>query len=604
MTKHRASNWRKLDNAALAFPAVTNKNDTRVFRFYCMLKEMVDGEVLQKALDRTMDKYPLFQTVLRKGLFWFYLERRDIRPEAKKEERPPCSRLYIPDKKTLLFEVTYHENRINFEVFHALTDGTGAMHFLQELVKNYLQLSHPAAELPELYPEEEITGKDMEEDSFSQYYSADIPKAREKKERAFQIKGELVPQEEMGITEVMVPVKEILTKAREYGVTVTVLAATMLLCAIHQDVPKNQMKKPIGLMIPVNLRNYFPSQSMANFFGWIEVRYQFLEDTEFKDVLYSVKEQFERELSKERIEMRMNDLVRLEKNPVLRMVPLELKTLALQAGTSFGGRGITAVYSNVGVVKMPEQYGEFIERYGFFASTNSLQLCSCSYGDVMSFGLTTKRAGNDIQRNFTRCLKEEGFSFTERNNDFPGCFKEPKKTGKKIFETFTFLCIVIAVLCTMLDYMTDRSVSFSWFVLGGCFCTWLLVSVGYRKRRNILKNEMWQLLLITGLAVLWDIFTGWRGWSVDYVMPLVSLAVLCSMPVIAKVRHLEAAEYLFYLIQASVFGWIPMILVWTGVVKTPYPAVICAGISFLVVVGLFLFRRKEVFREIHKKLRA
>ena len=143
MTKHRASNWRKLDNAALAFPAVTNKNDTRVFRFYCMLKEMVDGEVLQKALDRTMDKYPLFQTVLRKGLFWFYLERRDIRPEAKKEERPPCSRLYIPDKKTLLFEVTYHENRINFEVFHALTDGSGAMNFLQELVKNYLQLSHP-----------------------------------------------------------------------------------------------------------------------------------------------------------------------------------------------------------------------------------------------------------------------------------------------------------------------------------------------------------------------------------------------------------------------------------------------------------------------------
>lgn len=63
MTKHRASNWRKLDNAALAFPAVTNKNDTRVFRFYCMLKEMVDGEVLQKALDRTMDKYPLLSLI-------------------------------------------------------------------------------------------------------------------------------------------------------------------------------------------------------------------------------------------------------------------------------------------------------------------------------------------------------------------------------------------------------------------------------------------------------------------------------------------------------------------------------------------------------------
>ena len=69
------SKWRKLDNAALAFPLVTGKHDTRVFRFYCDCKEPVDPEILQEALDETMKKYPLFQTVLRKGLFWFYLER-------------------------------------------------------------------------------------------------------------------------------------------------------------------------------------------------------------------------------------------------------------------------------------------------------------------------------------------------------------------------------------------------------------------------------------------------------------------------------------------------------------------------------------------------
>ena len=48
----------------------------------------------------------------------------------------------------LLFQVSYDKNRINFEVYHALTDGTGAMHFLQELVQNYLILAHPQANLP------------------------------------------------------------------------------------------------------------------------------------------------------------------------------------------------------------------------------------------------------------------------------------------------------------------------------------------------------------------------------------------------------------------------------------------------------------------------
>ena len=47
------------------------------------------------------------------------------------------------------------------------------------------------------------------------------------------------------------------------------------------------------------------------------------------------------------------------------------------------------------------------------------------------------------------------------------------------------------------------------FVSGGVLCTWLFVMVGYKKRRNLLKNGMWQLLhqsqllfLISGEVIL------------------------------------------------------------------------------------------------------
>ena len=177
------SKWRKLDNAALAFPLVTGKNDSRVFRFYCQLKEEVDPDILQKALDQTMEKYPLFKAVLRKGLFWFYLERRDIQAVVKPEKKPPCSQLYIPDQKSLLFRVSYHRNRINFEVYHALTDGTGAMNFVTELVQDYLILAHPEDKLPRIELADEATPGEQEEDSFSQYYSSKIPKNKEKNHR-------------------------------------------------------------------------------------------------------------------------------------------------------------------------------------------------------------------------------------------------------------------------------------------------------------------------------------------------------------------------------------------------------------------------------------
>ena len=597
------SKWRKLDNAALAFPLVTGKNDTRVFRFYCQLKETVDGEVLQQALDQTMKKYPLFQAVLRKGLFWFYLERRDIHATVKQEKRPPCSSLYIPDKKSLLFQVSYHNNRMNFEVFHGLTDGTGAMNFLEELVQNYLILAHPETELPRVEHEEEITPGDQEEDSFSQYYSSEIPRNKEKKPAAVKLKGEKLVHSDMDITEVILNVKETLAKARSYGVSITILLTAMLLCSIQEEIPRNRQKKPVTLMIPVNLRNYFPSQSMGNFFGWIEVGYVFEEDTSFEEVLASVKQQFQKQLQKDRIAMNMNGYVRIEKNPFVRAVPLEIKKFFLMAGANLGSRSITAVYSNIGIIRLPEEYKEYIERFGIFASTDSLQLCSCSYGNQLVLGFTSKIPDDSIQRNFMKMLKKEEISYKEEKNEFPGCGEIQQKEDRKVMQIFSFLCIVVAVVCGMLNYLTLETLNWFWFAAAGCFCGWLVVFVAYAKRRNILKNETWQLLIITVLCILWDHFTGWRGWSLDFVFPFGSLAVLGSVPVIARVNHLESEEYLYYFMQAAMIGCVPLILLWTDLVHYKIPSVVCVGISFLVLAGLFIFQKKNMTREFHKKLR-
>ena len=437
--KEGYSNWRKLDNAALAFPLVTGKNDTRVFRFYCELKENVKPELLQAALEKTMEKYPLFQMVLRKGLFWFYLEHRDIRPIVKEEKKPPCSRLYIPDKKNLLFQVSYYEKRINFEVFHALTDGTGAMHFLQELVSNYLKKAHPEQDLPSLPVTDMSTPGDQEEDSFSQYYSSDIPGNSEKKPRAIRLPGERLLHEDMHITEIVLPVKELHAKAKEYGVSITILITAMFLCSIHEEIPKSRQNRPIALMVPVNLRNYFPSQSMANFFGWIEVGHDFSQTSDFTEILAHVKEQFAAELVEEKIARHMNSYVRLEKNPVIRAVPLEIKKYFLMLGANLGSKSITAVYSNIGILRFPKEYNQYIDRFGIFASTNSMQLCSCSYENEMVLGFTSKLPKDNIQRNFLNMLKKEEIPYTEKTNNFPGCSLKEKKEEQRIVQVFNSL---------------------------------------------------------------------------------------------------------------------------------------------------------------------
>lgn len=602
MLEPSRSPWRKLDNAALAFPAATGRKDTRVFRFYCQLKEQIDREILQESLDLTMKHYPLFQAVLRKGMFWFYLEHRKIRAVVKEEAERPCSRIYVPDQKSLLFEVSYFKNRINFEVFHALTDGTGAVQFLRELVKNYLYLSHSRELLSNVsLTDEFITAADHEEDSFSQYYTGEKPRVRRKSIKAYQLAGPKVEQRDMQIMEVCLSVKELQKKARSYGTTMTVYLSTVLLFSIYKEMRSWQRHKPVTLMIPINLRNYFPSHSMTNFFGWMEIGYSFKKETSFEEVLLSVKEQFQNQLDPEKISRRLNNFVRLEKNPFLRIVPLEVKNLFLQVGTNIGGKSITAIFSNMSVIHMPEEYENYIEHFGFFTSTDKLQLCACSFQDEMMLGITSKLVSTNIQRNFLKLLKEQGIESRIIREGFPEKEAPQPAAGKRFLQWFTFSCLVIAVICGMLNGILTPQVHWSLFVLGGTFCTWSVVMIAYFKRRNLLKNGMWQLLIVTGVCMIWDLATGWKGWSVNYVLPLLSLVVLLSMAVLAKLRKLVLAEYLFYLVMASTYGMIPMLLLLTGVSFVRYPSVICSGISFLFLAALIIFRHKELSQELHKK---
>ena len=602
MFEQKRAYWRSLDNAAKLFSAASSPKDTRVFRFYCELKEEVKEEILQEALNQTIQKYPVFLSVMRKGLFWHYLEKSELRPVVREEYKEPCSSLYVRDKKTLLFEVTYYEKRINFEVFHALTDGTGATEFLRELVKNYLYLIHEEDLEPVELSNQYLTVKDQEDDSFSRYYDPDFPRKKKKKIRAVQIKKGGKGYEELQINEASMSVKELLGIAREKKVSMSVLLTAAFICAIHEEMSRMQEKKPVILMVPVNLRKIFPSDSMLNFFGYIEPGYQFGGGKDsFEDVLEAVKLYFQENLSKEHMAGRMNELIAIEKHKILKWAPLELKNRCIRAGAKMAEQEVTAVLSNMSVVKMPEDYAQYIEKFGVYTSTNRTELCICSFQDTLSLGFTSRYDSTNIQRNFYRILKELGASVKVAEPDFPEDAR-PNYEGKKVLQIFTFCCIAAIVISMMTDIIISPGVHWSVFVAAGCATMWLTMAVGYVKRFNLLKNAAWQLLIMSGICVLWDLGTGGRGWSVNIGIPDICLLIQVVMLIISRIRSLSPREYMIYYVMAAVYSMIlPLILLVTGVIHYRTPSVICIGCSFLLLIGLILFKRKEFKEEMHKK---
>ena len=96
----------------------------------------------------------------------------------------------------------------------------------------------------------------------------------------------------MHITEIVLPVKELHAKAKEYGVSMTILITAMFLCSIHEEIPKSRQNRPIALYGSCKSAELFSLTVYGKFFWWIEVGHDFSQTSDFTEILAHVKEQF------------------------------------------------------------------------------------------------------------------------------------------------------------------------------------------------------------------------------------------------------------------------------------------------------------------------
>lgn len=413
---NQPGSWLKLDNAGKIFPATSSPRVTGVFRFCCELSEPVQQAPLQRALEKTLERFPHFLYIMRNGLFWYYLEASDLRPEVHAENTGVCAQLFYRNRRHLLFDVSFYHNRINLEVYHALTDGTGAMQFLNYLVCCYLIQMHPSQIstefLDELAP---APTSAREEDSFKKYYrrvkkeSSDLPR------RAYRLTG--TPGETLRVTEGLMPCQAVLALAKAHHTSLTVFLCALMMMAIHREMMLYNEKKPVVITVPVNLRQYFPSETSRNFFGNIRVAYQFKDGEEDLDeILASIKASFQRELTQERLRSRISSYMAVERNPFTKIVPLSFKNFCLRIARRISDGGETMVVSNIGRVLLPGALEPFVRSMTVLASTAKLQACVCTCGDVLSIGFSSHYAETDVQRNFFRMLSEMGIRIEVKSN--------------------------------------------------------------------------------------------------------------------------------------------------------------------------------------------
>lgn len=393
--------WYKLDNSAKIMPSMTNNINTNVFRITCTLNEKIDKEILQEALDLALIEFPLYSFTMKAGLFWHYLEQSNVSPKVEEDRFNPCSKLEGP----LLFRVNYYKKRINLDVYHVLADGNGAMEFLKCIVTNYLQKKH---NFECKVPINLASEYEKNSDDFAKFEKAKFKIQTQKDKRAYKLKFPRKSDAIHDCIEAHMKASEIKKNAKKYDTTVTIYLTAILIDSIIKCAKIKDLKKPIGIVIPADLRNIFPSKTSRNFFYTTLIQYQHEEEYTLTDIIVFLKKEFAEKLNPKNLQELLNSYMILEKFLIIRIIPRFIKDWVLRFITTISYQNQTMTLSNVGVIKLPEEYEPFIESFTGLMSSNALHLTTMTYKDTLVLGFTSHFISKEIERMMIKSLKEDG----------------------------------------------------------------------------------------------------------------------------------------------------------------------------------------------------
>ena len=463
--------WVRLDNASNIFLAARSDADPKVFRLSAEMDHDVRAGLLQEALDATYARYPLYHAVLRSGVFWYYLQDSDLRPLVAPEEQPTCSPIYQADRRRLLFRVLHHRRRIILEVFHALSDGTGALWFLSDLVVAYaclcdLEQTGPLdssdgddAEQPDpirtearTQPEVDRAGPthELSGDAFAHYFRrgrrhrrspaesafsraaasaaltvADRPRStpeeagvgrrspRSSDTRTYRIRGTRTPDNRTRVVELSMPTNDVLALARAEGATLTTYLTALFFESLRRSSDGLGRNRALAASVPVNLRQFFPSTSARNFFATVRVEHTYGEGADdLGSVCRHLESQFGPKATPEALEKKLSRFIRFEQTPVLRIVPRPLKDVILKLVNWRSNRGLTVAVSNLGLATLPAPADSRVARMLFHVSAVRPQMSVMSHAGLLAISFTSPFVETGHVKEFTRLLTGAGIDVT------------------------------------------------------------------------------------------------------------------------------------------------------------------------------------------------
>lgn len=416
--------WYKLDLSAIVYPTLQRRDFSSVYRLSVVLKEPIQPDILQQAVDLALKRFPTYKVAIHKGLFWRYFEpNHQPGPFVKPDIKNPCMPMSFTSDNRYLMRIYYHDCRIAFEAHHSLGDGSGGMHVLLTITAVYLGLlGHPITPEGFVLDIHEPPHPQELEDAYMRYATAKVCPPRPAG-KTYRVRGTKEPFYTLNIINGLMSVQEVQRVAGIYRATLTEYLNAVLLYALmekqNQDWPVRLY--PVRIAMPVNLRRFFPSRTLRNFitmvYPSIDPR---LGEYTFEEIVTHVRNYMRYYINKQFMCGDITTNAATQQHPLIRIVPLFIKDLTVrQFYARVQDKNSSAGLTNMGAMRVPESMKPYIERFDIYMGQPFSSRTNCaviSFEDTLSINFTSSIIEADVEKIFFRKLVQDGIHVLINSN--------------------------------------------------------------------------------------------------------------------------------------------------------------------------------------------
>ena len=453
--------WYELDAFAKTYSSIISEGRTTCFRLSALFSENIDLEILQKVTISLEKKYPFYNSELKKGIFWNYLQQKKAHFMIEEEKTYPCTDI----QKDNPLRIIYFNNKLSIEIAHFLTDGKGAALFFQDLIEEYLEkkyfleniekdkkdnlidktekkkeveiekinkiinfgkkinknekdFENKKSEKNFFEKTRELLGNDSglknsQKNEYVDLYEKYMRKVSKETtiNSAFHLPMKILEKGQYHITTGEIDVESLKEESKKYGTTIGKYLLSVYFKILLDRY--SQAKNPIVIGVPVDLRKIFEETTYRNFFINITPSMDAsLGAYSLSEIITYLDNYFALKITKKEFYKSIYKAMNPMQNIIIKSVPYLIKRMFFPfIFDYYGERGYTTGFSNLGIFKVNKKYEKYLKGFRFLPPPS--KRCKIKMGVIsdckkvyVNFGNLT--ANYDIERDFFVYLRKRG----------------------------------------------------------------------------------------------------------------------------------------------------------------------------------------------------